>query len=67
MANFKTGDKVVWMRAVADPNKKGVRGIVTAIAESGDGLIAEFTMYEVQFPFGRAVLYGTQIEAAPRP
>jgi hypothetical protein len=66
MAFFKPGDVVVWVRAVPEPRNRGVQGVVTAIAESGDGAGDEFTQYEVRFPFGVAILYGTQIEPAPK-
>jgi hypothetical protein len=65
MANFQPSDVVVLMRAVSEPIKKGIQGIVTAIVESRDRTAEKFAMYEVRFPFGTAILYGTQIEHAP--
>jgi hypothetical protein len=63
MANFEPSDRVVWIRAVPDPSKKGIQGTVVAIDD--DALGGQFPLYEVQFEFGKATLYGTQIEAAP--
>ena len=60
-ARFGVGDHVRWTRAVNDPNKVHVPGVVRAIIPSDFGL-DEFTMYDVEFEFGTFTLYGTQIE-----
>ena len=59
---FKTGDHVYWTRAVADPSKVRVPGVVQMVIPSDSGL-DEFNMYDVKFDFGTFTLYGTQIEA----
>jgi hypothetical protein len=61
---FNIGDRVCWTRAVADPTKITVAGVVLAVIPSDSGL-DDFTMYDVQFEFGTFTLYGTQMKPMP--
>ena len=60
---FDSGQKVRWVRAVSVPEYRSVVGMVVTVIPD-DRHSREFSMYDVQFPFGMRTLYGTQIEAA---
>jgi hypothetical protein len=62
---FRIGQKVRWVRAVSVPEYRNVVGMIVAVVPDG-GHSPEFSMYDVQFPFGTRTLYGTQIEADTR-
>jgi hypothetical protein len=59
---FKAGDKVRWVRALNYPEYKNAVGLVVGIMPS-DAPVEDFNVYDVEFPFGRFALYGTQLEA----
>ena len=59
---FKTGDRVRWSKGTL-PEYQNAEGTVTAILETTDDL-PEFTLYEIEFEFGKRTLYRTQIEPA---
>jgi hypothetical protein len=58
---FRVGDHVCWTRAMGDPSKAELPGIVRSVFPCDSGL-DDFTMYDVEFDFGTFTLYGTQIE-----
>ena len=58
---FRPGERVRWVRAVT-PDHYGLVGTILAVIPN-DHNDPMFSMYEVQFSFGTATLYGTQIEA----
>jgi len=55
------GSKVRWVHALNIPENQNAVGIVLAVIPNDDDL-DDFTMYDIQFPFGNFTLYGTQIE-----
>jgi len=62
MPQFNVGDSVRWVRALSYPEYKNSVGIVQAVIPN-DNNLPGFTMYDVEFQFGLATLYGTQLEA----
>ena len=56
---FKVGDYVVWIEG-QDPLGGSAVGKIVAVIPSDTGT-AEFNLYDVEFPFGKRTLYGTQL------
>ena len=62
LVRFAVGDHVRWVRALADPGNQNSVGQVLAVVPNDSNLDA-FTIYDVEFSFGRFTLYGTQVDA----
>ena len=64
-ARFKVGDKVRWVRAVASPEKKNAVGVIITVIPNDANLeeFAIYAIYDIEFSFGIATLYGTPIDA----
>ena len=62
LVRFKRNDRVRWVRALSYPEYENAVGTVLDVIPNDTSLDA-FTMYDVEFQFGKFTLYGTQIEA----
>jgi hypothetical protein len=57
LVRFRRNDHVRWVRALSYPEYEN------AVVIPNDASLDAFTMYDVEFQFGKFTLYGTQIEA----
>ena len=62
VVRFKPSDRVRWVRAFPHTEYENAVGTVLDVIPNDTSLDA-FTMYDVEFQFGKFTLYGTQIEA----